>query len=29
MPAFGASLSVPKMQALSGYVRRLGASGGP
>ena len=29
MPAFGASLSLPKMQALSGYVRRLGASGGP
>lgn len=25
MPAFGNSLSVPKMQALSGYVRRLGA----
>jgi len=25
MPAFGASLSLPKMQALSGYVRRLGA----
>ncbi len=29
MPAFGASLSLPKMQALSGYVRRLGATGGP
>ena len=29
MPAFGGSLSLPKMQALSGYVRRLGASGGP
>jgi mono/diheme cytochrome c family protein len=29
MPAFGASLSLPKMQSLSGYVRRLGASGGP
>jgi mono/diheme cytochrome c family protein len=29
MPAFGASLSLPKMQALSGYVRRLGASDGP
>ena len=29
MPAFGASLSLPKMQALSGYVRHLGASGGP
>ena len=29
MPAFGASLSMPKMQALSGYVRRMGASGGP
>ena len=26
MPAFGKSLSVPKMQALSGYVRRLGAA---
>jgi mono/diheme cytochrome c family protein len=25
MPAFGNSLSPPKMQALSGYVRRLGA----
>ena len=29
MPAFASSLSLPKMQALSGYVRRLGASGGP
>jgi len=29
MPAFGRSLSVPKMQALSGYVRRLGASNVP
>jgi mono/diheme cytochrome c family protein len=29
MPAFGSSLSVPKMQALSGYVRRLGAVNGP
>jgi mono/diheme cytochrome c family protein len=27
MPAFGQSLSLPKMQALSGYVRRLGAAG--
>ena len=25
MPAFGQSLTLPKMQALSGYVRRLGA----
>jgi mono/diheme cytochrome c family protein len=24
MPAFGASLSMPKIQSLSGYVRRLG-----
>jgi mono/diheme cytochrome c family protein len=24
MPGFGASLSVPKIQSLSGYVRRLG-----
>jgi mono/diheme cytochrome c family protein len=24
MPAFGTALSVPKIQALSGYVRRLG-----
>jgi mono/diheme cytochrome c family protein len=29
MPAFGQSLSLPKMQALSGYVRRLGADGAP
>jgi mono/diheme cytochrome c family protein len=29
MPAFGASLSLPKMQALSGFVRRLGAQGKP
>jgi len=29
MPAFGNSLSLPKMQALSGYVRRLGADGAP
>lgn len=29
MPAFGNSLSVPKMQALSGYVRRLGAGAAP
>ncbi len=29
MPAFGRSLSVPKMQALSGYVRRLGTSNAP
>lgn len=29
MPAFGGSLSLPKMQALSGYVRRLGATGEP
>jgi mono/diheme cytochrome c family protein len=29
MPAFGQSLSVPKMQALSGYIRRLGADGAP
>jgi mono/diheme cytochrome c family protein len=28
MPAFAQSLSMPKMQALSGYVRRLGAAGG-
>jgi mono/diheme cytochrome c family protein len=24
MPAFGASLSLPKIQSLSGYIRRLG-----
>ena len=29
MPAFGQSLSMPKMQALSGYVRRLGADSAP
>ena len=29
MPAFGSSLSLPKMQALSGYVRRLGAGAAP
>jgi mono/diheme cytochrome c family protein len=29
MPAFGNSLSLPKMQALSGYVRRLGAGATP
>ena len=29
MPAFGAGLSVPKIQALSGYVRRLGLRGAP
>lgn len=28
MPAFGGSLSLPKMQALSGYVKRLGANNG-
>jgi mono/diheme cytochrome c family protein len=28
MPAFGALLSVPKIQSLSGYVRRLGRSAG-
>ena len=27
MPAFANSLSLPKMQALSGYVRRLGVAG--
>ena len=26
MPAFGASLSLPKIQSLSGYVQRLGRS---
>jgi cytochrome c oxidase cbb3-type subunit 3 len=26
MPAFGGSLSLPKMQSLSGFVRRLGRS---
>jgi len=29
MPAFGNSLSLPKMQALSGYIRRLGAGAAP
>ena len=29
MPAFASSLSLPKMQALSGYVRRLGMAGAP
>jgi mono/diheme cytochrome c family protein len=29
MPAFGNSLSLPKMQSLSGYVRRLGAGASP
>jgi mono/diheme cytochrome c family protein len=29
MPAFASSLSLPKMQALSGYVRRLGTGAGP
>jgi mono/diheme cytochrome c family protein len=29
MPAFGASLSVPKIQELSGYVRRLGRGAPP
>ncbi|HSZ81452.1 MAG TPA: c-type cytochrome [Polyangia bacterium] len=29
MPAFGASLSLPKMQSLSGYVRRLGRTATP
>jgi mono/diheme cytochrome c family protein len=28
MPAFGAGLSVPKIQALSGYVHRLGTRSG-
>jgi len=28
MPAFGTALSVPKIQELSGYVRRLGIAGG-
>ena len=27
MPAFGTALSVPKIQELSGYVRRLGVAG--
>jgi mono/diheme cytochrome c family protein len=29
MPAFGTALSVPKIQELSGYVRRLGTAKGP
>ena len=29
MPAFANSLSLPKMQALSGYVRRLGTGSAP
>ena len=29
MPAFASSLSLPKMQALSGYVRRLGTGSAP
>jgi len=29
MPAFARSLSMPKMQALSGYVRRLGTGNAP
>jgi mono/diheme cytochrome c family protein len=29
MPAFGANLSVPKIQELSGYVRRLGTRATP
>ena len=29
MPAFGKNLSLPKMQALSGYVRRLGNGSAP
>ena len=29
MPAFGSSLSMPKMQALAGYVRRLGGQRSP
>jgi mono/diheme cytochrome c family protein len=29
MPAFGASLSLPKIQSLSGYVRRLGRTATP
>jgi mono/diheme cytochrome c family protein len=28
MPAFGSALSVPKIQELSGYVRRLGTAKG-
>jgi mono/diheme cytochrome c family protein len=29
MPAFAQNLSMPKMQAMAGYVRRLGGSGQP
>ena len=29
MPAFAQNLSMPKMQAMAGYVRRLGGSGSP
>ncbi|HEX3698424.1 MAG TPA: cytochrome c [Polyangia bacterium] len=29
MPAFGAALSMPKIQALSGYVKRLGKPSAP
>ena len=29
MPAFAQNLSMPKMQAMAGYVRRLGGSAGP
>ena len=29
MPAFGAALSTPKIQALSGYVKRLGKGTAP
>jgi mono/diheme cytochrome c family protein len=29
MPAFGNAMSLPKMQALSGYVRRLGSGATP
>jgi mono/diheme cytochrome c family protein len=28
MPAFAQNLSLPKMQAMAGYVRRLGGEGG-
>ena len=29
MPAFANSMSLPKMQALSGYIRRLGTASAP
>jgi mono/diheme cytochrome c family protein len=29
MPAFAQNLSMPKMQAMAGYIRRLGGSGSP